>query len=268
MILDREPDADGLESWCQTLFEDPNGADNIVKGFVFSKEMIEKNLSNEDFVEMLYKTFLNRASDPEGKAGWVEQLENNHNRYDVSCGFIYSGEFKKICQSYGLAEPEEPSAPENPTKPHVHNFCHYHPEEGYYIDEIVEQAYDEPIIEYHTFCGTCGMDFGCGEDGVNAAGDHHPEEGYYIDEIVEQAYDEPIIEYHTFCGTCGMDFGCGEDGVNAAGDHLAFSDFETGCQNYYSASVIVGYTHHDAVTRKVYQKTSDAYYTCDCGARQ
>lgn len=52
-----------------------------------------------------------------------------------------------------------------------HNWQH-HDATGHY-DKVVDQpAWDEPIYETHAFCYGCGQDFGPGEAGVQAAGEH------------------------------------------------------------------------------------------------
>ena len=53
-------------------------------------------------VEMLYQTMLNRSSDPEGKAHWCSQLDGGRSRYEILKGFIFSEEFGRLCEEYGI----------------------------------------------------------------------------------------------------------------------------------------------------------------------
>lgn len=102
LVLAREADEIGLESWTDTLIKKKSNGVDIGYGFVFSDECKEKNLSNEEFVEILYNTFMNRASDAGGKASWVSQLDAGVEREKVFAGFIYSVEFADICSEYKI----------------------------------------------------------------------------------------------------------------------------------------------------------------------
>ena len=60
-------------------------------------------MSDEDFVETLYKTFFDRASEAEGKAFWVDQLKKGTmTRDQVIMGFIDSKEWCNVCADYGV----------------------------------------------------------------------------------------------------------------------------------------------------------------------
>lgn len=102
VCLDRNPDANGLNSWINTIINGQSGAQTAY-GFIFSKEFKEKNLCNEDFVEYMYKAFFGRASDASGKAGWVNVLNNGGTKGHVFSGFTGSDEFKKLCAQYGIS---------------------------------------------------------------------------------------------------------------------------------------------------------------------
>ena len=102
LVLDRNADEIGLESWTNALVNGESNGVDIGYGFVFSDECKEKNLSNEDFVEILYNTFMNRPSDEGGKASWVSQLDAGVEREKVFAGFIYSTEFANICNEYKI----------------------------------------------------------------------------------------------------------------------------------------------------------------------
>ena len=103
ICLDRTPDADGLASWCNSLvYHDLSGSE-VAYGFVFSPEFKDKNLSDEDFVEDMYKAFFNRASDPDGKNTWLTLLASGeYDREGVFGGFTGSTEFNNLCNSYGI----------------------------------------------------------------------------------------------------------------------------------------------------------------------
>jgi len=99
--LQREPDASGLSSWTTNLVNGGSGA-AVAHGFIFSTEMFNRNLSDADFVEILYEALMGRASDAGGKAGWVSRLQNGDTRHSVFAGFANSSEFDRICRDHGI----------------------------------------------------------------------------------------------------------------------------------------------------------------------
>ncbi len=100
--LGRTPDTAGLNSWSNALIDGRSDGATTGFGFVFSQEYLNKNTSNEDYVEMLYEVFLDRASDAGGKASWVSLLEQGISREYVFKGFVESAEYSNICSSYGI----------------------------------------------------------------------------------------------------------------------------------------------------------------------
>lgn len=102
VALDRPADVGGLNDWTGRLLEKKQTPKQVASGFVFSKEMSNRNLSNAEFVTMLYRTMMDREPDAAGLQDWVERLENGGKREDVYNGFADSVEFSKIVSSYGL----------------------------------------------------------------------------------------------------------------------------------------------------------------------
>lgn len=100
--LGREPETSGLHAWNEALVTGRNSGAGVGYGFVFSDEYKNKNTSNEAYVEMLYQVFLNRGSDPQGKAGWVDLLNQGVSREYVFAGFAHSEEYSNLCASYGI----------------------------------------------------------------------------------------------------------------------------------------------------------------------
>ena len=104
--LNRKADPMGLNDWTGGLLEQRLDGVSIVNGFIFSDEFLKKDLSNEDFVEILYQTLLGRHSDSIGKSSWVEYLEKGVSKQYVLMGFIYSAEFNHLCSTYGIVRGE------------------------------------------------------------------------------------------------------------------------------------------------------------------
>lgn len=103
VALSRNPDDGGLKDWTNGLLTGQMDGASIARGFIFSKEFTEKNLSNEEFVDTLYSTLLGRQPDPDGKADWLKALNEGQARTKVLAGFVNSNEFGALCESYGIA---------------------------------------------------------------------------------------------------------------------------------------------------------------------
>ena len=100
--LGREADAAGVEYWTDTLMKKEKTAAEVGYGFVFSEEYKNKNTKDDAFVEMLYNVFMDRKSDPEGKAYWVSLLQKGYSRRYVYRKFAHSQEFSDICKDYKI----------------------------------------------------------------------------------------------------------------------------------------------------------------------
>ena len=100
--LGREADTAGVEYWTDTLMKKEKTAAEVGYGFVFSDEYKNKNAKDDAFVEMLYNVFMDRKSDPEGKAYWVSLLQKGYSRRYVYRKFAHSQEFSDICKDYKI----------------------------------------------------------------------------------------------------------------------------------------------------------------------
>ncbi len=103
VVLQREPDAAGLADWTSQLRSGKKTASQVILGFYLSKEMLGRNLSNSEYVESVYLGLFDRASDANGKAHWVEALDNGMSYQYILYGFNYSQEFEALCARYGMA---------------------------------------------------------------------------------------------------------------------------------------------------------------------
>ncbi|MCL2079019.1 MAG: DUF4214 domain-containing protein [Oscillospiraceae bacterium] len=100
--LGRTPDEGGFDDWADALESGAMTATDVVYGFVFSPEMVTKNLSDEEYVVMLYAAFFARDPDEGGKAHWLGRLASGASRYDVFLGFANSVEFDVFCDAHGF----------------------------------------------------------------------------------------------------------------------------------------------------------------------
>lgn len=102
VVLARTPDETGINNWTDWLLcHETNGA-GIAYGFIMSEEFLNKELSDEAYVGVLYSTFFDRAADPEGLATWMGLLAGGASRGYVLSGFVNSDEFNVLCEAFGI----------------------------------------------------------------------------------------------------------------------------------------------------------------------
>ncbi|MBO5283034.1 MAG: DUF4214 domain-containing protein [Lachnospiraceae bacterium] len=103
LALDRKPDVAGLNDWTGRLLKKKETPKQVAWGFVFSKEMNDRNLSDTEFVTLLYRTMLNREPETVGLQDWVGRLQDkSYTRQGIFDGFADSVEFANIVSSYGI----------------------------------------------------------------------------------------------------------------------------------------------------------------------
>lgn len=102
--LGRDCDINGLNDWCDRICDGTwTVTDVSTTGFFGSEEFLNRNLDDEAYIQVLYRTFLNREYDEEGLAYWMEQLASGTMTRDmVLRGFSYSAEFAGMMEQYGL----------------------------------------------------------------------------------------------------------------------------------------------------------------------
>ena len=102
VALGRPSEAYGKNYWTDKVkLEGFTGAD-VARGFLFSNEFLDKNMSNSDFLDTLYMTFFNRPAD-EHKADWMKLMDQGWTKMQVIDGFINSTEWANLCLTYGIA---------------------------------------------------------------------------------------------------------------------------------------------------------------------
>lgn len=73
-------------------------------GFFHSREFLSRELADEEFVRILYNTFLDREYDENGLADWTQRLADGMSRDECIAGFADSPEFRSIMARYGIRE--------------------------------------------------------------------------------------------------------------------------------------------------------------------
>gem|GEM_PF-2908199 len=102
VCLGRNYDKDGLNYWVEKLNTGQIDASGAASGFFFGDEFKNKNLSDSDFVDVMYKTMMGRSADEGGKAYWMKMLSYGVTREYVYKGFTESAEFTQLCEDYGV----------------------------------------------------------------------------------------------------------------------------------------------------------------------
>jgi len=102
ICLGRLGDKDGQKNWAEKLVKGQITGSECAQRFIFSTEYTNKDLNDEVFVENLYLAMFGRHSDAEGKAKWLDALDNGNTRDEVFEGFSNSEEFANMCKSYGI----------------------------------------------------------------------------------------------------------------------------------------------------------------------
>ena len=91
-----------MMAWARQLANQRDTGTGAARGFFFSNEFTGQNVSNAEFVNRLYRTFMGREADEAGFSAWVAQLDGGVSREEVFNGFAQSTEFARICASYGI----------------------------------------------------------------------------------------------------------------------------------------------------------------------
>lgn len=102
LCLSREPDAEGMSDWKGALVRREKSGTLVAYGFFFSEEMKNRNLSDEEFVELLYRVMMDREYDETGKEYWLQRLSAGVSREGIFRGFAESEEFTQICGAYSI----------------------------------------------------------------------------------------------------------------------------------------------------------------------
>lgn len=103
VVLNREPEKEGLEYWCKELLAQKLDGAALANGFINSAEFKIRDLSDSEFLDVLYFTFFDRIADDSGKEYWLTEMQMGMSRNTVLSKFVNSKEFGLICSNYGIA---------------------------------------------------------------------------------------------------------------------------------------------------------------------
>ncbi len=108
LTLGREPDQEGFLAWCNQLKNGGQTGADLVYGFLWSDEFKDNQLSDDEYITVLYRTILGREPDAEGKSDWIGVIEEGFGRLMVCSQFVQSQEFRGLCEQSGILVGEIP----------------------------------------------------------------------------------------------------------------------------------------------------------------
>ena len=102
--LDRHPDDAGMDWWCANIKKHTMTPVAAAESFILSPEFEAKKLNNEEYVKVLYRTFMGREYDQEGLNYWVGRLNTGESRRAILRSFAGCQEFAAIVVKAGISE--------------------------------------------------------------------------------------------------------------------------------------------------------------------
>lgn len=102
--LDRHPDDVGMDWWCANIKKHTMTPVAAAESFILSPEFEAKKLNNEEYVKVLYRTFMGREYDQEGLNYWVGRLNTGESRRTILRSFAGCQEFAAIVAKAGISE--------------------------------------------------------------------------------------------------------------------------------------------------------------------
>ncbi|MFZ3386096.1 MAG: DUF4214 domain-containing protein [Candidatus Hydromicrobium sp.] len=113
--LDRSPDPAGLDNWVNNLISGKVTGGQAAYGFVFSEELKNRNLNNDQFLVIMYRAFFDRPADTGGYNNWMGLLNSGSSREFVFSNFVNSTEFANLCRNYNIIAGNLPEASAEPS---------------------------------------------------------------------------------------------------------------------------------------------------------
>jgi kexin len=102
LCLNRDPDQTSLTGWVSELLNGTKTGADMAWGFIFSREFINRNTSDEEYLYILYRALFNRELDRDGYNLWFQQLSVLTDRGEILNGFLFAPEFYNLCDNYGI----------------------------------------------------------------------------------------------------------------------------------------------------------------------
>ena len=102
IALGRASEKEGKEYWVKEIENGNKTGADCGRFFLTGEEFMGRKLSEDEFIDTLYRTFFGREPEAEGKEFWLGELKAGKSRLHVINGFIDSKEWCNICAGYGV----------------------------------------------------------------------------------------------------------------------------------------------------------------------
>lgn len=102
--LDRHPDDDGMNWWCANIKNHTMTPVAAAESFILSPEFESKGLNNEEYIKVLYRTFMGREYDQDGLNYWLGRINSGESRRTILRSFAGCPEFAAIAAKAGISE--------------------------------------------------------------------------------------------------------------------------------------------------------------------
>ena len=102
--LDRHPDDDGMNWWCTNIKNHTMTPVAAAESFILSPEFEAKGLNNEEYIKVLYRTFMGREYDQDGMNYWLGRINSGESRRTILRCFAGCPEFAAIAARAGISE--------------------------------------------------------------------------------------------------------------------------------------------------------------------
>ena len=103
IALNRSYDVTGRDNWVDQITDNNASGSDIARGFFGSPEFLNRDLTNEEFVTILYKVFYDSVPQTGSYTNWVDALYNGTmTRSELIDNFISSSEWASFCARYGV----------------------------------------------------------------------------------------------------------------------------------------------------------------------
>lgn len=108
--LGREPEVDGWKFWVGKLESHEISATQFIYDVIRQEEFVDRYLSKEDFIKMMYNIIVNRDPDPDGQKYWEGKYDEYRDQSDsisdvrirIAAEMMNEQEFKDYVKSIGL----------------------------------------------------------------------------------------------------------------------------------------------------------------------
>ena len=102
-IIGRLPSVDELNIWCSQLINNNTSLAQVaVEGFFNSQEFKEKNVSESEFVRIMYQTFFDREPAEEDISYWGGEIRAGVSQNYIIHEITKSQEYADVCSWYGI----------------------------------------------------------------------------------------------------------------------------------------------------------------------